>query len=169
MKITNVLMGLALLAAACQPPVDNSGYELFEKNSATILGYIEAMENETLDHDSFYSPDILFQSTSVNGQDSIPLEQMKKWDAMNFAMFDFELVTDPVVLLPGVNSETKKIDGSVRYYGVWKATKVATDSTEEKSAIVPIYESFDFDENGKVINHVNFGDWGGFWNEVSGE
>ena len=167
MKITKVLMGMVLLAAACQPPMDNSANELFEKNSKAVTSYIDGYVNENLDHAAFYSPDIIFQSTSVGGQDSITLKQMIGYDQQNWAMFDFELVTDPVVLLPGVNAETKKMDGSVRYYGTWKATMAATDSTDEKSVEVQIYESFDFDENGKVINHVNYGDWGGMWNAMS--
>ena len=166
MKITKVLMGLTLLAAACQPPVDNSANELFEKNSKTVMSYIEGYVNEDFDHSAFYSPDIIFSSTGVGGQDSITLEQMIGFDKQNWEMFDFELVTDPIVLLPGVDGDTKLMDGSVRYYGTWKATLAATDSTEEKSVEVPIYESFDFDENGKVIQHVNYGDWGGMWNAL---
>ncbi len=167
MKTINALICLAFLIVACQPPVDNSAYELFEKNSKTVSAYLEAYQTESLDHDSFYSADIIFRSTAVGGQDSTTLEQMKEMDAQNFEMFDFELLDSPVVFLPGVNQETKKIDGSVRYYAAWKLSTPATDSTESKSVIVPIYESFDFDENGKIINHVTFGDFGGMMNAIS--
>lgn len=41
-------------------------------------------------------------------------------------------------------------DRSVRGYFKWNITKPATDSTEEKSVDVKIYESFDFNAEGKI-------------------
>ncbi|HCV50381.1 MAG TPA: hypothetical protein DGP89_03470, partial [Saprospirales bacterium] len=60
--------------------------------------------------------------------------------------------------LPGVNSVTKKVDGSVRYYGIWRTTKEATDSTEAIQSDLRLYESFDFDESGKIIYQQFYGD-----------
>ena len=76
-------------------------------------------------------------------------------------MFDFEIATDSLNLLPGVNAQTHETDGSVRHYTDWKVIRPATDSTEAKSAIVKIYESFDFDENGKITYQQSYGDFGG--------
>ena len=52
--------------------------------------------------------------------------------------------------MPGVNPNSKETDGSVRGYFKWNITKMATDSTEAKSADVKLYESFDFNANGKI-------------------
>jgi hypothetical protein len=73
-----------------------------------------------------------------------------------------------LVLLPGVNVETKKMDGSVRYYGDWTVTLPATDSTEEVSGIIRVYQSFDFNEDGKFALVQGYGDWGGMNNYFSG-
>ncbi|MBG7631351.1 MAG: hypothetical protein IZT56_13100, partial [Bacteroidetes bacterium] len=66
-----------------------------------------------------------------------------------------------IVLLPGVDADTKLADGSVRYYSNWEITKTATDSTEAKSGILKMYESFDFDKDGKIIYQQTFGDFTG--------
>jgi hypothetical protein len=72
-------------------------------------------------------------------------------------MFDAELKTE-LRLLPGVNPETNEADGSVRYYGQWEVTKSATDSTEATSVIIPIYASYDFDADGKILYQQTYGD-----------
>jgi spore coat protein CotH len=51
------------------------------------------------------------------------------------------------------------VDGSVRYYGQWKVTKSATDSTEATSVVIPLYSSFDFDADGKLLYQQNYGDF----------
>ena len=49
----------------------------------------------------------------------------------------------------------------MRYYGAWEVTLPATDSTEAKSGIIKLYNSFDFDENGKIIYQQGYGDYSG--------
>ena len=66
-----------------------------------------------------------------------------------------------MVPAPGVNPETKQMDGSVRYYADWEVTKPATDSTAAKSGILKMYESFDFDAEGKIIYQQGYGDFTG--------
>jgi hypothetical protein len=161
------LFGLSLLSlffVACQPPaenapeVDNSGQEAFERNSKTVMAFLEGYQNENLDYNSIYSENVILRLTHFGSKDSLDLEGMMKNDAQGWANHDFELLADPVVLLPGVNTETKMVDGSVRYYGDWMVTRSATDSTEAKSGIVRLYESFDFDEEGKIIYQQYYGD-----------
>ena len=79
-------------------------------------------------------------------------------DSAIMAKYDLEIVSGTLVLLPGVNVDTKLADGSVRYYADWKGTLPATDSTEAKSGAVKWYESFDFDEEGKIIFQQSYGD-----------
>ncbi len=77
-----------------------------------------------------------------------------------FSMYDFEITIDSINLLPGVDPVTKKMDGSVRWYGQWKLTKSATDSTEAKSANLMIYHAWVFNEEGKITTSMAFGDFG---------
>lgn len=166
MKLIFSTLFLAILIVSCQPPADNSAneanvaIEAFEKNSKVALAQIEGWENESMDYDAVYASNALVRPTAYNSPDSITLDQMKKSDAEMWAAFDFDLLNDPV-FLPGVDVETKQADGSVRYYGVWQVTLPATDSTEARSGEIKFYESFDFNDEGKIIYQQGYGDFGG--------
>ncbi len=61
----------------------------------------------------------------------------------------------PFNYLQGVNAETGKADGSVRMYYAMEVT----NTTNDKSVVVPIYESFDFNEEGKATFVQWYCDW----------
>ncbi len=160
MKITYLALISSAILIGCQPAADNSASEAFERNSKVVLAELAGWENENMDYDAIYADDVFFRPTSFNSPDSASLEQIKESNQQMFDMFDFELLGEPN-LLPGVHAETKLVDGSVRYYGTWKVTLPATDSTEEKTAELKMYESFDFNEEGKIAYQQGFGDFGG--------
>ncbi|NND77356.1 MAG: hypothetical protein HKN39_04170 [Flavobacteriales bacterium] len=160
MKYFSSLFILAILMVACQPPVDNSAQEAFAKNSATVLKYLEDFQNESIDYDAIFAADCVFRGTSFGVPDSTSLDQVKETNANRFPNFDYKLLTDPV-LLPGVKVETKEMDGSVRYYGDWEVTRLATDSTEARTGVIKSYSSYDFDADGKIVYSQFYGDVGG--------
>jgi len=43
----------------------------------------------------------------------------------------------------------------------------ATDATAEASVIIPIYSSFDFDGEGKILFQQNFGDFTAAFNSLN--
>jgi hypothetical protein len=162
MKHLLTVLCLTFLFIACQPAPDNSASEAFEKNSKTVLTVLEGFQNENLDYQAYYATDYVGLDTGFGAEkDSISLDETMANDKQFMAMFDFKLLNDPVVLLPGVNAETKMADGSVRYYGAWEVTLPATDSTEAKSAVLKMYSSFDFNEEGKIIYEQGYGDFTG--------
>lgn len=163
MKSFIAIFVTAGLIIGCQPPVDNSASEAFEKNSKTVRAYLEGFQNESMDYETLFAEDFQSLNTSFNAEsETNSLQDMIENDQRGWAMLDFELVGD-VVLLPGVNPETTKPDGSVRYYGTWRVTKTATDSTEARTGEVLGYESFDFNEEGKILYHQFYGDTGSLW------
>lgn len=162
---------LAIIFIGCQapaPPPDNSAQEAFARNSATVMSYLEAFQNENVDY-SIFADDFIQAGTAFGAPDSNSVEDMKESQAKNFARFDITLESDPLNLLPGVNAETKEMDGSVRYYAQWKVTKSATDSTEAKSGIIKSYTSFDFNEEGKIAYSQFYGDVGGLMKHLYSE
>ena len=163
MKLINSLLFLSILFIGCQPKSDNSVKEKFDKNSKTVLSYLKGFQNESLDYSALYSNDFVMLGTSFGSKDSLNLEEVMSHDKAGWEMFDFELLTSPVNLLPGVDVDTKLQDGSVRYYGDWKITLSATDSTEAKSGVIKLYESFDFDEEGKILYQQYYGDGAGLF------
>ena len=162
MRFVYSILCLSFLFMGCQPAADNSASEAFEENSKTVLTVLEGFQNENLDHQAYYATDFVGLVTVFGSdKDSLSLDESIENDKNNWKFLDFKLLDDPVVLLPGVNAETKMADGSVRYYGDWEVTLPATDSTEAKSAVLKIYSSFDFNEEGKIINEVGYGDFTG--------
>ena len=168
MKSLFSVLLVALFIIGCQAPpapVDNSAQEAFEKNSATVTAYLEAFENENVDY-SIFADDFVQAGTSQTAPDSSTVDEMKERQAKFFEAFDFKLKT-PLNLLPGVNGDTKKMDGSVRYYGNWEVTKSATDSTEASSAIIKGYGTYDFNEEGKIVFTAFYGDIGGMMEKIN--
>lgn len=159
MKPICILLLAFILMVSCQPQPDNTANEAFEKNSKTVLANIQGWENENLDY-SMYADDFIMRDTGFGGKDTVDLKTMMAMDKDLWAAFDFKIIGEPV-LLPGVNTETKKADGSVRYYGDWEVTRTATDSTQAKTGVIKLYESFDFNPEGKIIFQQIYGDFTG--------
>jgi hypothetical protein len=157
-----------LLFTACQPavvPAPPAALE-FTANSETAKTFISGFEAESIDYASLYAEDFYMYSTSFNAsKDTMSLDDMIASDAANWAGYDFELVTD-LVLLPGVNGDSGEPNGSVRYYGTWRITKPATDSTEARTADCKLYESFDFNAEGKISVQMVYGDFGSTWGSL---
>ena len=165
MKIMYSMLCLALLIVGCKAELDNSAVanELFAKNCETALKSITDWESEMPDY-SIYGDSAVAYNTYFGAENAVTMiqsEESKARDEDFLANYDFKLVTSPPIFLPGVNADTKLPDGSVRYYGAWEVTKAATDSTEAKSGTIRIYESFDFDENGKIAIQQGYGDYSG--------
>lgn len=166
MKSIYAILFLSILFVGCQPKADNSVNEAFEKNSKTVLANLEGWQNENLDY-SMYAKDFAMLETSVGAtKDSLNLNEVMANDKQMWELFDFKLLTSPPVLLPGVNADTKLADGSVRHYSSWEVTLPATDSTEAKSGVIKLYESFDFDAEGKIRYQQTYGDFGGLMNHL---
>lgn len=161
MKSIYAILFLSILFVACQSKPDNSANEAFEKNSKTVLDNLEGFQNENIDY-SVYAKDFAMLETGFGTpKDSLNLEEMKANDKQMWATFNFKLLDAPPVLLPGVNPDTKLADGSVRFYSSWEVTLPATDSTAAKSGAVKLYESYDFDAEGKIRYQQVYGDFGG--------
>ncbi|WP_242085671.1 hypothetical protein [Aestuariivivens sediminis] len=165
MKTICSLLCIALLFMSCQEKVDNTAELKFEANSKTVLANLQQWQDENLDY-SVYADDFVLLETMFGAEkDSISLEEMKESDKRSWEYFDFKMLNEPV-LLPGVNPDTKEPDGSVRHYSTWEVTLPATDSTEAKSGKIKLYESFDFNDEGKIAFQQIYGDFTGLLNHL---
>lgn len=154
------ILSIGIFFTACNPPADNSANEAFEKNSATVQAYLNAWEAESVDYDKFFAENAMVMPTAVGSRDSMSRAEMIENDQRNFELLDFKVPQD-IVFLPGVNASTKQMDGSVRYYGKWNITIPATDSSEAATIDMKLYQSFDFNEEGKIAIIQTYGDFGG--------
>ena len=153
----------AMLMLACTPPSDDGSMgevnSLFAKNSETAMALIRDFDNEDLDGvRSHFADSARWRQTTFGKIEPTTIEdQMKGWEEA-WKIYDFDLATNDFHLLPGVDSDTKKPDGSVRVYFDWDLVRPATDSTERKSVKLSYYESWDFDADGKIWLTQIFGD-----------
>ena len=167
MKFIYSILGLSLLFLACEAKVDNTADEAFQKNSETVMANLEGWQNENMDY-SQYAADFVMSGTGYGTKDSISLDDMKKMDEEFLAMYDFRIASDSINLLPGVDPETKKMNGSVRHYIDWEVTLPATDSTEARSGVIKLYKTIDFNDEGKIIFQSTYGDFTGLMMHLHG-
>ena len=160
MKLLYASLLVVIAFAACKPKTDSIANDAFEKNSKTVLAYIQGVQNEKIDYTSF-SKDFKSLNTWFGAKDTLSLEEFKNGDQKTLEKFDFKLLDSVPEFLPGVDQKTKTADGSVRYYSTWEVSTKKTDSTEAKSGILKMYESYDFDADGKIIYQQGYGDFTG--------
>ena len=119
--------------------------EAFEKNSKTMQTLLDGYANESVDY-SHFSEDVVFKGTLLGAPDSLKLDQIKGMHKQFFEKYDVKHMA-PFNFLQGVNPDTGKSDGSVRFYYDMQVT----NSSNGKSVVIPIYESFDFYDQGKAV------------------
>ena len=158
MKKTIYLLAIVICVSACNTSVevevtDNNASAIFEKNCETVSAYFQDFSNENIDYTQYYATDAIIKGTMFGAKDSITVNEHKATHAQMWEAYEFSH-SEPLVLLPGVNPETKEMDGSVRLYYSLDVTLTET----QRSVSIPIYQSFDFNENGKFLFLQFYGD-----------
>ena len=128
-------------------------FKIYEKNCETVLAYENSFCEENIDYEKFYSDKAIIKGTMLGDKDSMFVADRKIAHQELWKKYDFSMSTlDP---LPGVNPETKKMDGSVRMY--FDITITLTENGN--SVTMPMYNSFDFDDEGKILYLQYYGDF----------
>jgi len=158
MKKTIYLLTVILCISACNTEVavevtNDKESEIFEKNCETVRLYESAFCQESIDYEKFYSYNAIIKGTTLGAKDSMNVADRKAAHQEMWQKYDFS-ISQPLNLLPGVNPETKKMDGSVRMY--FNLTITLTEN--ENSITIPMYESYDFDDEGKILFMQYYGD-----------
>jgi hypothetical protein len=166
MKLIYSALFVSLLFASCKSKSDSASNEAFEKNSKTVLAYMQGVQNEKIDYSSF-SKDFKSLNTWYGAKDTISFDEFKVGDSKMLENFNFKLLDSVPVFLPGVNPITKEADGSVRIYSTWEISTEKTDSTEAKSGRLKMYEAYDFDTDGKILYQQGYGDFSGLMNYLT--
>lgn len=138
---------------------------LFERNAQTARQLILDFDAESDNALSHFADSAIWTPTRFGQTDTVPLEQAWAGWKRAWAAYDMELLSD-IVLLPGVNPQTKEPDGSVRVYFDWAYTRAATDSAPEKTVQVSLYEAWEFDADGKIWMTQLYGDIGAMLAEL---
>ena len=158
MKKTIYLLFAIFFFAACNfkdPSIAESEniFKFYEKNCETVLAYENAFCQENIDYEKFYSEKAIIKGTMLGDKDSMFVADRKIAHQELWKKYDFSM--SPLDPLPGVNPETKKMDGSVRMY--FDITITLTENGN--SVTMPMYNSFDFDDEGKILYLQYYGDF----------
>tara|TARA_B100001057_G_scaffold495129_2_gene593377 strand:+ start:1797 stop:2297 length:501 start_codon:yes stop_codon:yes gene_type:complete len=158
MKKTIYALSIMIFVSSCNSnvsdDVSNDNFsKIFEENSNTVIAYEEAFCKENIDYEKFYSEKAVIKGTILGDKDSLFVADRKVAHQELWQKYDFSM--SPLDPLPGVNLETKKMDGSVRMY----FDITITLSENGNSVTIPMYNSFDFDEKGKILYLQYYGDF----------
>ncbi len=152
--IYSILLSVFIFSCDKNTKVDNLAVtQSFEQNKKTMQALLESYANENVDYSRF-SENVVFKGTLLGAPDTLRLDQIKAIHKDFFAKYDVKHMA-PFNFLQGVNSESGEADGSVRFYYDMQVT----NSSNGKSVVIPIYESFDFDNQGKAIYVQWYCDW----------
>ena len=55
----------------------------------------------------------------------------------------------------------------MRYYSTWEISTEKTDSTEAKTGRLKMYDSYNFNADGKIIYQEGYGDYSGLINYLN--
>ena len=158
MKKTIYVLSIMIFVSSCNSnvsdEVSNDNFsKIFEENSNTVIAYEEAFCKENIDYEKFYSEKAVIKGTILGDKDSLFVADRKVAHQELWQKYDFSM--SPLDPLPGVNLETKKMDGSVRMY----FDITITLSENGNSVTIPMYNSFDFDDEGKILFLQYYGDF----------
>ena len=158
MKKNIYFLSIILFVSSCSSDVslfakDENIYKIFKENCETVIAYETAFCKESIDYEIFYSENAIIKGTMLGDKDSMYVADRMIAHQELWRKYDFSM--SPLNPLPGVNAETKKMDGSVRMY--FDITITLTDNGN--SVTMPMYNSFDFDDEGKILYLQYYGDF----------
>ena len=119
------------------------------KNVASMKAMFDGFQNKSIDP-SLFADDFVDVGTGFEEADRDKAEAMQQWKMMTRVM-DAELTN--AIYLPGIDTLTLALDGSVRYYGQWNMTM--GEATQSLMA----YGSMEFNEAGEIRNFAHYADW----------
>ena len=109
----------------------------------------DGFQNKSIDP-SLFADDFVDVGAGFEEADRNKAEAMQQWKMMTRVM-DAELTN--AIYLPGVDTLTLALGGSVRYCGQWKmAMGEATQS-------LMAYGSMEFNEAGEIRDFAHYADW----------
>lgn len=143
--------------------VSNKGDEmkaLYKANLAAYKTQIAAFEKEDLNAWAATIADNAVWSSPVYGDTITTKAHWTESTKYDFKNFNNLHLTD-AQFLPGIDSLTHEMDGSVRYYGTWRGTHKSG-----KELSIKVYGTYDFNKDHKITYGDDFYDAGGLMNAI---
>lgn len=159
---------VSLLVMSCSDKKDDDSSKkntemkaFYEKNLASLKAGIAAFEKEDVEGWAANIADSAVFSSPAYG-DTVNTKAHWKKSLQDYVDYWDNLKLSNSTFLPGVDSATQELDGSVRYYGSWDG--VHTES--KKATSLKFYGTYDFNTDNKIISGSDYFDLGGLMNAV---
>lgn len=150
--MNNIPFFVAALAlvflVSCGTTPDDQNPE-YNENLASMKAMFDGFQNKSIDP-ALFAEDFVDVGTGFEEEDRNKQEAMQQWKMMTRVM-DAELVN--AIYLPGIDTLSQRLDGSVRYYGQWKMTM------GEAAQTLKAYGSMEFNDSGKITSFAHYADW----------
>jgi hypothetical protein len=134
---------------------------LYEKNLTVLQSAVSAFEKKDIDGWGAAIADSASWSSPTYGDNVMTKAHWKESLTAYMSNWNDLKLTIPNYL-PGIDSATHQLDGSVRFYGVWVGTHKSGMQTSSK-----FYGTYDFNKDNKIVAGDEYFDVGGLINAVS--
>ena len=125
---------------------------IYEKNVTTFQKLFEAWEGQDVEGAINLMADNFMETGTGLGE---PDRTKEEWKNNNEMMANIMKPTlKEAMFLPGVDTSTLEMDGSVRYYGIWNF------ASGDKNQDLKVYGSASFNEVGLMTSLTHYADFG---------
>ena len=138
-------------AAVEQAEPSSDKKETYDRNVANFKAMLDAWTNQDVEAAlNLMADDFMETGTGYGEQD----RNKEEWKAQNKEMMTIMKPTlKQAIYLPGVDTVSLEMDGSVRYYGTWNF------AVGEKNADLKVYGTADFNEEGLMTSLAHYADF----------
>ena len=124
---------------------------IYDRNLANFKAMLDAWTNQDVEAAlKLMSNDFMETGTGYGEQD----RNKEEWKTQNEGMMNIMKPTlKQAIYLPGIDTISLEMDGSVRYYGTWNF------AVGEKDADLKVYGTADFNDEGLVTSLAHYADF----------
>ena len=123
----------------------------YERNLANFKALMDAWNNQDVESAlTLMADDFIETGTGFGEQD----KNKEEWKTANEGMMTIMKPTlKQAIYLPGIDTVSMEMDGSVRYYGTWNF------AVGEKDADLKVYGTADFNDEGLITSLAHYADF----------
>ena len=144
---------IIFLASSCAATADenNETEATYNKNLANFKALMDAWNNQDVESAlTLMADDFIETGTGFGEQD----KNKEEWKTANEGMMTIMKPTlKQAIYLPGIDTVSMEMDGSVRYYGTWNF------AVGEKDADLKVYGTADFNDEGLITSLAHYADF----------
>jgi len=123
----------------------------YDRNLANFKAMLDAWNNQDVEAALNLMADDFMETGTGYGE---PDRNKEEWKAGNEGMMTIMKPTlKQAIYLPGIDTVSLEMDGSVRYYGTWNF------AVGEKDADLKVYGTADFNDEGLITSLAHYADF----------